>query len=123
MSEKIFEIIVFILGGSAYAMIEILFRGYTHWSMVITGGACVLTLYVLLQWLLSMPLVLAAMAGAIIITGYEFCVGVIVNIKLGWQVWDYSNFQGNIMGQICPAFTIAWFSLCLAFLSLVKFLS
>lgn len=117
------EIAVFVLGGIAYGSIEVLFRGHTHWSMVLTGGACVLTLYLLEEWLLNLPLVLAAMAGAAIITTYEFCVGFIVNIKLGWEVWDYSALPGNIMGQICPAFTIAWFVLCLVFLGIVKIFS
>ena len=57
------EIAVFVLGGAAYGMIEILFRGYTHWTMVLTGGACILTLYILLGWLSALPLVLGALAG------------------------------------------------------------
>lgn len=120
MSEKLLEIIVFILGGFTYAMIEILFRGHTHWTMVLTGGACILTMYMLSGWLVSVPLVVGAMTGAIIITFYELCVGLIVNVKLGWAVWDYSNMPGNILGQVCPTFTTIWFLLCLIFLSLVK---
>ncbi len=132
MSEKFFgdgnesvyiEVLIFILGGAAYGLLETLFRGYTHWTMVLTGGACVLTLYLLEDWLLSMNLVIAAMAGAVIITTYEFCVGVIVNLRLGWDVWDYSSLPGNIMGQICPAFTLAWFVLCFVFLGIVKLFS
>lgn len=132
MGEKFFsdgsnsiyaEILIFILGGAAYGLLETLFRGYTHWTMVLTGGACVLTLYLLSGWLLSMNLVLSAMAGAVIITIYEFCVGVIVNLRLGWDVCDYSSLPGNILGQICPTFTLAWFMLCFAFLGCVKLLS
>ena len=132
MSEKFFgdgnesvyiDVLIFILGGAAYGLLETLFRGYTHWTMVLTGGACVLTLYLLEDWLLSMNLVIAAMAGAIIITAYEFCVGVIVNLRLGWDVWDYSSLPGNIMGQICPTFTLAWFVLCFVFLGIVKLFS
>lgn len=119
----VMEILIFILGGTAYGMLEILFRGHTHWTMALTGGACVLTIYTLQEWLLSMPLVLGALAGAMIITVYEFCVGYIVNIKLGWQVWDYSSLTGNIMGQICPVFTAAWFCICFLFLGLVRLLS
>lgn len=62
-------------------------------------------------------------SGALIVTAYEFCVGMIVNVRLGWQVWDYSTLPGNIMGQICPVFTTAWFLLCLAFLGIVKVLT
>ena len=35
----------------------------------------------------------------------------IVNIILGWNVWDYSNLPGNLLGQICPQFTVLWFFL------------
>ncbi len=120
MSERILEILVFILGGATYAMIEILFRGHTHWTMVLTGGACIFTMYMISGWLMSVPLVVGALASAMIITFYEFCVGIIVNLRLGWAVWDYSNMPGNILGQICPTFTALWFLLCLMFLSIVK---
>ena len=108
MSEKVLELTVFILGGWAYAMMEILFRGYTHWTMVLTGGACILTLYIMSDWLLSQPIVVAALAGAIIITLYELGVGIVVNLKLEWNVWDYSGIPGNLLGQICPQFFILW---------------
>ena len=123
MSEKILEILVFVLGGFAYGMMEILFRGHTHWTMVLTGGACVLTIYMLSGWLMSIPLIMAAATGALIVTTYEFFVGLIVNVRLGWQVWDYSALPGNIMGQICPVFTAAWFLLCFVFLGIVKVLT
>lgn len=117
------ELLVFLLGGAVYGMIEVLFRGHTHWSMVLTGGACVLTLYVLVEWLNSQPLVLAALAGALIITAYEFSVGCLVNLRFGWNVWDYSGMAGNLLGQICPVFTAAWFALCFVFLGVVRLLS
>lgn len=120
MSERFFEITVFILGGMAYGLMEVLFRGHTHWSMVITGGACVLTLYLIMDWTMNLPLVVAALAGAGIITFYEFCVGMLVNVSFGWHVWDYSSMPGNILGQICPLFTGLWFAMCLVFFSLVR---
>ena len=122
-NSVLLEIIVFVLGAASYAMIEVLFRGHTHWTMVLTGGACVLTFYYLQDWLLGSPLVVGALAGAVIITLYEFCIGVIVNLKLGWDVWDYSQLSGNIMGQICPYFTAMWFGLCLVFFGLIKLFS
>ena len=120
MSERLLEILVFVLGGFAYAMMEILFRGHTHWTMALTGGACILTMYMISGWLIGVPLVIGALASAVVITFYELCVGILVNLKLGWQVWDYSNMPGNILGQICPAYTFLWFLLCLIFLSIVK---
>ena len=106
------EIAVFILGAGAYGTMELIFRGYTHWSMLLTGGACVLTIYYIQGWLFGLPVVLAALAGAFIITAYEFFVGVLVNLQFGWHVWDYSALPGNILGQICPAFTAVWFCVC-----------
>ena len=117
------ELLVFVLGGTAYAMMEILFRGHTHWSMALTGGACVVTLYILLDWLNGQPLVMAALAGAVIVTVYEFAVGCIVNLRFGWAVWDYSDMEGKLLGQICPVFTAAWFALCFLFLGVVRLLS
>ena len=117
------EIAVFILGAGAYGTMEVLFRGYTHWTMLITGGACVLTMYYLQDWILSLPVVLGALAGALIITFYEFFVGVLVNLRLGWQVWDYSALPGNVLGQICPAFTAIWFCVCFLFFGTVRILT
>ena len=82
------EIAVFVLGGGAYGLMEILFRGHTHWTMLVTGGACALTLFYLREWLLAQPLAVSALAGAIIITVYELAVGLLVNVKFGWHVWD-----------------------------------
>lgn len=114
------ELIVFVLGGIAYGAIEILFRGYTHWTMVLTGGACILTFYLLSDWMMSMPLVAAALVGAAIITLYEFSVGYIVNVRLGWDVWDYSREKFNVMGQICPMFSLVWFSLSFTWLGAIR---
>ena len=124
MSIKyILEFMVFALGALAYGLIEVLFRGHTHWTMVLTGGACVLTFYYLLDWIMVMPLGVAALAGAVIITTYEFFVGLIVNKWLGWQVWDYSTMPGNVLGQICPAFSAMWFGLCLVFFGIIRWLA
>ena len=117
------EIAVFLLGAGAYGTMEVLFRGYTHWTMLITGGACVLTMYYMQDWILNLPVVLGALAGALIITFYEFFVGILVNLKLGWQVWDYSALPGNILGQICPAFTAIWFCVCFLFFGAVRIFS
>lgn len=107
------SIFIFTIGALGYGLAETLFRGYTHWTMMLTGGACLLTLYYLNQQFNKTPLLLKALGGALIITFYEFSVGLIVNIWYKWDVWDYSLLPGNILGQICPLFTLIWFFLCL----------
>ena len=52
-----------------------------------------------------------AVAGALISTAAELVTGCIVNIRLGWGVWDYSDMPGNLLGQICPQFALLWVAL------------
>ena len=115
------ELIVFILGGVFYGLTEILYRGYTHWSMVLTGGAVAFTFYLMTPFLFHMNIFFAAAIGALIVTFYEFSMGVVVNLWLQWDVWDYSALPGNILGQVCPKYTVYWFVLCLAFFALIKY--
>ena len=95
---------------------EYLFRGYTHWSMALTGGACLLAFYYYAKSSRRSSLIVKALAGAGIFTVFEFSVGLVVNIWYHWHVWDYSGQPGNIMGQICPLFSFIWFVLCLSIL-------
>ena len=53
-----------------------------------------------------MYLEVQSILGAIIITIFEFIVGVIVNIILKWNVWNYATVPFNIMGQICLPFSL-----------------
>lgn len=100
------------IGGTVYCMIEIGFRGRTHWSMWIVGGLCFLlcgSVNEYFPWNMPLPEQMAICAAAI--TCIEFCSGVILNICLGLRVWDYSNIPMNLLGQICIPFTAAWFVL------------
>lgn len=36
------EVCLFLFGGISYCLIEISWRGYTHWTMGIVGGLCFL---------------------------------------------------------------------------------
>ena len=111
------EVLIFIVGAAGYAGVEYLYRGYTHWTMVLTGGACLLAFYCYTETK-DTPLLVQAAAGACIVTVFEFCVGVVVNLWYGWHVWDYSREPGNLLGQICPLFSFIWFLLCLIILML-----
>lgn len=119
----IVQILVFMLGAGAYGSMEVVFRGHTHWTMPVTGGLCVLIFYNLLGWITAAPLVISALAGAAIITAFELAAGLVVNLWLGWNVWDYSAMAGNFKGQICPAFSAVWFGLCLVFFSAIRLFS
>lgn len=59
---------------------------------------------------------LAALAGAALVTAAEFAVGCVVNLLLGWNVWDYSGWRVQLLGQICLVFCLLWYLLCLGVL-------
>jgi len=103
-------IFAFLLGGWAYAGIEVLWRGRTHWTMFLTGGLCFALLYALAART-SLPMLVRCALGALIITAVEFLVGCVVNLTLGWKVWDYSRNRFNLLGQVCLSFTGLWFAL------------
>lgn len=111
MKKNLNVILIFLVGCIGYGIIEILFRGFTHWSMVLTGGACLVSLYYINLSIKNAPIILKAAIGALVITLYEFSVGLIVNKWYGLNVWDYSTIKGNCMGLICPLFTFLWFYL------------
>lgn len=104
---------VYLIGSAGYSALELLWRGFTHWTMAITGGICFLCLYRLNFRCLREHWALKCLKGSMLITGIEFAVGWIVNLRLKWEVWDYSHAFGNILGQICPLYTILWFFLCI----------
>ena len=102
-------LILFFIGGLAYILIELLFRGYTHWTMFFVGGLCFLLIGAInevIPW--EMPLLMQAIIGAVIITSIEFVSGCIINLWLGWNVWDYSNLPFNVFGQVCLPFSFIW---------------
>lgn len=109
MIRKAEYLCVFLAGGVIYGCIEILWRGYTHWSMTLAGAVCLLSIHVINQHFKFRHLTVRCLAGCIVITTVEFIVGVVVNRVLGLNVWDYSAMPGNILGQICPIFSVLWF--------------
>lgn len=104
------ELFLFIIGGIIYYGIEILYRGFSHWSMAILGGICFILIGLInefFDW--DKPTFLSQMfIGGIIITILEFLTGCLVNIKLGWNIWDYTENFLNFKGQICLGSSICW---------------
>lgn len=60
---------------------------------------------------------------AVGVTAIEFCFGVVFNLLLKKNVWDYSRCRGNILGQICPLYTALWGVLGLVFLPLADLMN
>lgn len=100
------------LGGLIYVFIELMWRGYSHWSMFLLGGICFIALGLInevIPW--EMPLTAQMLIGCVIITALEFITGCIVNLWLGWNVWDYSDLPYNLLGQISAMSSVGWYFL------------
>ena len=110
---------IFIFGAIGYGSIEVLWRGHTHWHMLLLGGICLYLIY-LISTRMKEKLWKKLIMCAAVVSALEFVVGCIVNIQLGWKVWDYSNMPHNLFGQICPTFSIMWLLLSLPCIYLSK---
>ena len=110
MKKALKHLALFLIFGALYIVIELVYRGYSHWTMFILGGICGICVGLLNEvfpW--GMPIWAQAGIGAVIITALEFICGIVVNIWLQWGVWDYSNTPLNILGQVCLPFALIWF--------------
>lgn len=108
--KTLLYIVRLLLGGSMYYMLETMVRGYSHWSMFILGGVCFLSCGIVNDLSGNTISVWEKMVWCmIIITALEFLTGFILNIKLGWHIWDYSRMPFHVMGQICVPYMLLWY--------------
>ena len=105
------EFFIFIIFGISYFTLEILYRGYSHWTMIFLGGIVSVLIGLINEITPNMRMWKQMILVTILITVFEFILGYILNIKLGLGIWDYSNIPFNIMGQICLPFSFLWFVL------------
>lgn len=102
-------LVLWSIGGLLYVILETIWRGYSHWTMFLVGGVCFLLIGMInevIPW--EMPFWKQSVIGALIVTVVEFLSGCIVNLWIGWHVWDYSDMPFNLWGQICLPFSLLW---------------
>ena len=109
-------LLLFLIGGVGYGTLELLWRGYTHWTMIIAGGICFTLFSIISDIFEGTNLFIKSIIAAITITVVELSFGVAFNIILGMNVWDYENIPLNFLGQICLRFSLLWFLLSSLFL-------
>ena len=106
----VFEyLFLLILGGVIYYGIEVLWRGYSHIAMFFVGGMCFILIGLInevIDW--NMVFWKQMVIGDLCVLTLEFAFGVIFNIILKQNIWDYSNLPFNLFGQICLPFAILW---------------
>jgi uncharacterized membrane protein len=112
MAKSLKYLFLFSFGGIIYILIELLWRGYSHWSMFFLGGMCFLIIGLINEkYTWDIPLFIQMLIGAFIITLLEFISGCILNLWLHLHVWDYYDMPFNILGQICLPYMFLWFLL------------
>ena len=103
------HIVRWMLGGVLYGGLEVLYRGYTHWTMMLLAALVCIPLDLAnehMPW--ELPLWLQAVLGGLTVTAAELAAGLVLNCWLGLAIWDYSGLWGNLWGQICPQFAALW---------------
>lgn len=104
--------ILFGLGAFGYGIIEVLWRGYSHWTMMLAGGICFVLFSLIYEKLNRLPLLYKCISGSLTVTAVELIFGLIFNLGFGMEIWDYSNLPLNLLGQICLLFSTLWGFLC-----------
>lgn len=108
-------LILLIIGGNIYYTLEVIWRGYSHFTMFLLGGLCFVLIGLINEShaTANLPLIMQQAIASIIITLLELVFGLVFNVWLGLDIWDYSSLRFNFMGQICLTFSILWFFLSL----------
>ena len=115
---------LFVIGSTFGWVLELFFRRFVSqkkWMNpgFLTGpylpiyGFGVIALYavsninfgITIQWVDIVVKILLIGVGMTLI---EFIAGLIFIKGMGIKLWDYSDRKGNIMGIICPTFSLAW---------------
>lgn len=115
---------LFVIGSLLGWVIELFFRRFVsqkRWMNpgFLTGpylpiyGCGVLVLYAISNIPLgitvkAVDVMLRVLLIGISMSAIEFVTGIIFIKGLGIKLWDYSDRRGNIMGIICPSFSVVW---------------
>lgn len=112
MKKFIGKLGLFLSCGFIYCMIEILFRGWSHWSMFVLAGFlgvfCIDSINNVLSF--DCDYIVQILISTILCTIGEGISGIILNVWLQLNVWDYSKITFGIFffGQCNVLFCFAW---------------
>ena len=108
MAKTKIRLMLFSIGAVGYGLLELMWRGYTHWSMLGAGGICFMFFAKIGEKMKNTSLFIKALIGSGFVTLIELFFGIIFNIILKKNVWDYSKMPFNIGGQICALYSFFW---------------
>lgn len=123
MANSKIRFMLFSIGAVGYGLLEILWRGYTHWSMLGAGGICFVFFARIGEKMKNAGLFIKGIVGSSFVTAIEFIFGIIFNIILKKNVWDYSKLPFNIGGQVCMLYSFIWALLSMVCIPFASFIS
>ena len=111
--------VLWFLLGEQYFVLEGLYRFVLkggerpHIAMLAVGGLCCLVVGYINQIprFYHSPVWVQSLIGTAATLGIEYASGCVLNLWLGLGIWDYTGVVGNIHGQVCLPFAVAWFLL------------
>lgn len=111
--KKVYKtLLLFIVGFITYCGIELCWRGYTYPLMGVCGGAAIVLLDKIndkISW--DIDILIQGTIGSVLITAFEFIIGMFSLKGILPKMWDYSNMPLNYKGIICLPFSLAWLAL------------
>lgn len=110
LSEYLF---LWAVGGCIYYGAELLFRGFSHWTMFVLGGICLVFFAVqgrMVRW--EDPLWRQILRCVVFVVSMEFICGIILNKWMNLGIWDYSRLPFQLFGQICLPFAVIFSGFC-----------
>ena len=88
--------VIFVTSGLIYIMLELLWRGRTHWTMFLCAGLCGLVMAnINNNWLeFDTDFRIQVFVSALMCSTFEFFFGIIFNGD--FSIWDYRGMWGTI---------------------------
>jgi hypothetical protein len=92
------------------------YQSLAGWSsiwLVFIGGLCAVTIGALNETkIIPTPVWFQCLVGTIFVFIIEMVMGLILNVWLHLQLWDYSSWPLNILGQVTLVYVPVWFLVC-----------
>lgn len=113
--DLIQSVVLWVFGGAIYFLAEVLWKFRAgnperiSWTMLVLAAIICIPIDLVnehLTW--DMPLLLQAVMGGLGITVVELVVGLVLNVWLELDIWDYSHLPMSLWGQIALPFSGLW---------------
>jgi uncharacterized membrane protein len=117
-------LLIGLIGFVAYQSIEVTYTAIVQCSFKLVGCSSIwmgivgaVALVILGQFnqrspIRHYPMFIHALLGCLLITALELIAGLILNVWLGFCIWDYSGQVLNLWGQVCIQYSFYWFLAC-----------